>query len=142
MKTSKTQITETRELQAARMHLEIVEEQSNTASSLYLLLLEALGLEILNTSWIQPLKNPFYIRCSYEQVLKFNKQPRFNIERCGKNIWKIGIEGIDNNLSVEDPWISRTAKNGKEVHDNLAGYWIDMMIESSLGEGVKVENNG
>ncbi len=135
MKTNRTVKTETYEEKIVKTEVERLQEESLTTSSLYILLLEALGLEIIKDRPSQSLTTPFYIRCSYEQALKINKNYRFNTKICGENTWKIGIEGIDNRDLADDHLIPSTAEDRKEDQTKKAEEWIDILIDAAWERG-------
>lgn len=95
--------------------------------SMLILLMDAMGLEIIKDTEYLPLAGPVYVKCDIEIAQKLSKSFHFNVGLRGDNIFRISLDRMDYSLFDYPSMIA----NRKEFPTSKAEHWLDMVIEDS-----------
>ena len=100
-------------------------------SNFFILLLDSLGIEIVNDSGTILPTSPTYFKCSFEVAQKVSKSSRFKVELIEEDIWRISYAGVDYPVPDDGSWIPWVLHQKKEALTLRAERWLDMMVEDS-----------
>ncbi len=101
------------------------------SSYFFILLLDSLGIEIVNDRGTILPTSPIYLKCSFEVAQKVSKSFHFKVELYGEDIWRISYAGVDYPVPDDGTWIPWVLHQKKEAPTLRAEHWLDMMVEDS-----------
>lgn len=107
-------------------------------SNFFILLLDSLGIEIVNDRGTILPTSPIYLKCSFKVAQKVSKSSRFKVELCAEDIWRISYAGVEYPVPDDGSWIPWVLHQKKEAPTLRAELWLDMMIEDSYLRKMKV----
>jgi hypothetical protein len=99
--------------------------------SMLILLMDAMGLEIIKDTEYLPLAGPIYVKCEIEIAQKLRKSFHFDVGLCGDNVFRISLDRMDHPLGDDPSMIALMIANRKEFPTRKAEHWLDMVIEDS-----------
>jgi hypothetical protein len=99
--------------------------------SMIILMMDALGVEIISETGYLPVAAPFYIKGSFKSAKKLSKSQNFDVVLCAENIWRIGLKGFDYPFIDDFHMIPLLAETRKQEPTKRAEEWADMMREIS-----------
>lgn len=108
------------------------------SSYFFILLLDSIGIEIVNDRGTILPTSPTYLKCSFEVAQKVSKSSHFKVELIEGDIWRISYAGVDYPVPDDGSWIPWALHQRKEAPTLRAERWLDMMIEDSYLRKMKV----